>query len=65
MLSKNQIGFREGCRTSDHLFTLKSICDKYKKEKKKVFAAFIDLRKAYDTVWRTGLFYLLLKNKFY
>ena len=30
--------------------------------KKKVFSAFIDLRKAYDTVWRPGLFYLLLKH---
>ena len=30
--------------------------------KKKVFAAFIDLRKAFDTVWRDGLFYKMLLN---
>ena len=60
LISENQIGFREKSRTSDHVFTLKSIIDHYKTKKKKVFAAFIDLRKAFDTVWREGLFYSLL-----
>jgi hypothetical protein len=36
----------------------------YNTKKNKVFAAFIDLRKAFDTVWREGLFYLLLKYNF-
>ena len=61
LISEYQIGFKEKCRTSDHLFTLKTIIDHYKKDKKKVFAAFIDLKKAFDTIWRTGLFYKLLK----
>jgi len=51
LISKNQIGFKEKCRTSDHIFTLKSIIDHYKKKNQKVFAAFIDLRKAFDMVW--------------
>ena len=49
-ISKNQICFKDKCRTSDHIFTVKSIIDHYK-SKQKVFAAFIDLRKAFDTVW--------------
>ena len=60
IISKNQIGFKEKCRTSDHIFTIKSIINCYKK--KKVYAAFIDLKKAYDTVWREGLFYVLLEH---
>jgi hypothetical protein len=36
----------------------------YESQKKKVFAAFIDLRKAFDTVWHKGLFYVLLKHNF-
>ena len=40
-------------RTADHLFSLKSISDSYKQKKKKVYAAFIDLKKAYDSLWRT------------
>lgn len=50
LISPNQIGFKEKSRTSDHLFTLKSIIDNYKQKHKKVFAAFIDLRKAFDSL---------------
>lgn len=63
LISKNQIGFKEKGRTTDHIFTLKTITDQYKQNNKIFFAAFIDLRKAFDTVWRMGLFYKLLKNK--
>lgn len=60
LISENQIGFKENCRTSDHLFSIKTIIDHYKS--KKVYAAFIDLRKAFDTVWRESLFYKLLNS---
>ena len=63
LISINQIGFKQKSRTVDHIFTLKSIIDTFKLKRKKVFAAFIDLKKAYDTVWRIGLFYKLLKQK--
>lgn len=62
LIRTNQIGFKENTRTSDHLFTLQSIIQNYKQKHKKVFAAFIDLKKAFDTVWRVGLFYKLLKQ---
>ena len=39
-----------------------TIIDFQKSKKEKVFAAFIDLRKAFDTVWRDGLFYKMLLN---
>ena len=60
-ISENPIGFKEKSRTSDHIFTLKYIIE-HKKNKK--FAAFVDLRKAFDTVWRNELFYNLLELKF-
>jgi hypothetical protein len=41
---------------SDYIFSLKSLVDHYKAKQKKAFAAFIDLRKAFDTVWREGLY---------
>jgi hypothetical protein len=63
LISENQIGFKVKNRTADHLFSLKTIIlDQYKIKKKKVFAAFIDLRKTFDTIWRVGLFYKLLKS---
>ena len=62
MISENQIGFKQNSRTSDHILTLKSIIDFQKSKKEKVVAAFIDLRKAFDTVWLDGLFYKMLLN---
>ena len=58
LMSENQTGFKEQSRTSDHIFTLKSIIEHYKTQKKKLKAAFIDLRKAFDTMWREGFFFI-------
>ena len=65
LICENQIGFKENCRTlstADHIFSLKSLVDHYTAKKKKVFAACIDLRKAFDTVSREGLVYGLLQH---
>ena len=49
----NQLGFCKNSQTNDHIFTLKTIIDKYRKNKhKKLFACFVDLKKAFDTVSR-------------
>ena len=64
IIHNNQIGFRKGYRTSDHVFVLKSLIDLYTKNDKKVYACFVDFQKAYDTIWRNGLFYKLMKYGF-
>lgn len=46
---------------SDHLLVLKTLIDFYKSSRKPLFACFIDFRKAYDCVWREGLFFKLIK----
>ena len=55
----NQCGFTKGKQCDDHIFTLHTILEKYKLYKKKVFVAFIDLRKAFDLVCRQALLYKL------
>jgi hypothetical protein len=60
--SKFQIGFEKDRRTSDHILTIKTLTDKYNQENKKLYACFVDFKKAFDSVWRKGLFYKLLKN---
>ena len=55
LISKSQIGFVKGKRTSDHIFVLKSIIEEYKSKKRPVYACFVDLTNAYDTIWRDGL----------
>ena len=53
LLSPNQIGFMKGKSTSDHIFLIQTLIEKVvKKGKNKLFVAFIDFKKAYDTVNR-------------
>ena len=61
-INKNQAGFRQHHSTLDHIFTLKSLIDIYFKKQKKMFCAFIDYSKAFDSVWRPGLWYKLIKS---
>ena len=50
IICPEQKGFRKGMRTSDHIFPLQTIIDKYFKNNKYSFACFIDLKKAFDTL---------------
>ena len=49
----SQIGFFENYRTTDHIFSLKILTNKYTKGVRngKVYSCFIDFKKAYDSVW--------------
>ena len=59
-LSSSQAGFRAGYRTEDQLFRLsQKIIDGFQ-NKHHTTAVFVDLKQAYDRVWRKGL---LLKMK--
>ena len=63
LISKYQISGKKGARTSDHLLVLKHIIDKYVKQgRSRLFVCFFDLRKAFDTVNRTRLFFDLLSQ---
>jgi hypothetical protein len=50
IICPEQIGFKRGARTSDHIFTLKSLIDKFFKNNKYLFACFVDLKKAFPVV---------------
>ncbi len=50
-----QGGFVKGRRTVDNIFILNAVVDKAKAEKQEVYAAFVDMKKAYDTVDRSLL----------
>ena len=63
LIRNEQIGFKAGCRTPDHIFKLKTIIDKYLNKSKKVYACFIDLRKAFDSVIHSVPFLKLLRAK--
>ena len=56
-----QIGFEKKARPADHLFVLRNLIDSYTIRNKKLYACFVDFQKAYDSVWRMGMYYKLLK----
>ena len=55
IMSICQIGFRKLFRTADHIYVLKTIVNIKISKGEKLYAAFIDFRKAYDTVNRQKL----------
>jgi hypothetical protein len=62
--SNSQFGFRESHRTSDSLFILQTLINKYlHKNKKKLYLCFVDYQKAFDFVWRDDLLYKLANIK--
>ena len=62
ILHKSQIGFLAINRTADHVLTLRTLIDKYVNcHQTKVYACFVDLTKAFDSVWHDGLLDKLLK----
>ena len=71
ILHEAQIGFLPGNRTSDHIFTMRTLIGKYVKQvsRGKLYTCFIDFRKAFDSIWHDGLLYKLLTynigGKFY
>lgn len=50
------------CLTCDHIFALHAFIEILKTKKLKTFCSFIDFSKAFDSVWRVGLWSKLLKN---
>ena len=65
LIHPSQIGFIPGNNTADHIFTFKTLHDKYIKHEnnKKMYACFVDFKKAFDSIWHEELFYKLLQNE--
>ena len=63
LLNDAQIGFIRNARTSDHMFILRTLRDKYANSpKKKLYLAFIDFKSAYNSIWRDALLYKIKKD---
>jgi hypothetical protein len=60
IIRREQIGFCKKTRTSDHMFVLKTLIQKYTSANMKLYACFVDFRRAFDSVLHEALFYGLL-----
>jgi hypothetical protein len=52
---EEQAGFRRGRSTVEQIFALRQIIEKKWEFGRAVYLAFVDLEKAYDSVWREGM----------
>ena len=62
IIGPEQAGFRQGFSTMDHIFTLHCIIAYYLHHRKRLFAAFLDYKKAFDLVDRNFLWFKLLNQ---
>jgi hypothetical protein len=62
IIFKNQSRFRKGFATTDNIFIMHALVSIYFSLGKKLYFTFVDFRKSFDTVWRTGLWKKLLKH---
>ena len=60
IIHENQAGFRKIYSTADHSFTMNILIDYMKSCKTKLYVAFIDCSRAFDTVSRSKLFQKLV-----
>ena len=62
VISDSQFGFRKGMSTVDALFVLMSVVQKYLNDNKRLYGAFVDMKKAFDSVNRNALWLKLYKT---
>ena len=65
ILHRSQIGFVPGPRTSEHIFSLRTLIDQHvtHSPRGKLYTCFVDFKKAFDSIWHQGLLYKLLKTQ--
>ena len=55
IIAEEQAGFRAGRSTTEQIFNLRILCEKYLQHHKDLYHVFIDFKKAFDRVWHAAL----------
>ena len=51
IIAEEQAGFRAGRSTTEQIFSLHILCEKYLQHQQDLYHVFIDFKKAFDRVW--------------
>ena len=58
IIAEDQAGFRAGRSTTEQIFNLRILCEKYLQD---LYHVFIDFKKAFDRVWHAALWATMKK----
>ena len=63
IITEEQAGFRAGRSTTEQIFNLQVLCEKYLQHRQDLYHVFIDFKKAFDRVWHAALWATMKKYK--
>ena len=55
IIAKEHAGFRAGRSTTEQIFNLRILCEKYLQHQQDLYHVFKDFKKAFDRVWHAAL----------
>ena len=55
IIAEEQAGFRAGRSTTEQIFNLRILCEKYLQHQQNLYHVFIDFKKAFDRIWHKAL----------
>uniref|UniRef100_UPI003AF8651C RNA-directed DNA polymerase n=1 Tax=Thiolapillus sp. TaxID=2017437 RepID=UPI003AF8651C len=55
IIAEEEAGFRAGSSTTEQIFNLRILCEKYLQHQQGLYHVFIDFKKAFDRVWHAAL----------
>ncbi|WP_419584782.1 RNA-directed DNA polymerase, partial [Thiolapillus sp.] len=61
IIAEEQAGFRAGKSTTEQIFNLRILCQKYLQHQQDLYHVSIDFKKAFDRVWRAALWATMKK----
>ena len=61
IIAKEQAGFRAGRSTTEQIFNVRILCEKYLQRQQDLYHVFIDFKKAFDRVWNAALWATMKK----
>ena len=64
IIAEEQAGFRAGMSTTEQIFNLRILCEKYHKHQQDLYHVFIDFKKAFDRVWHAAVWATTKKCNF-
>ena len=65
IVAEEQAGFRAGRNTTEQIYNLRILCEKYLQHQQNLYHVFLVFKKAYDRVWHEALWTTMRKYNIY